>query len=103
MPRPTCATSIRFSLYPSLRNKSEEHVQTGKKVVKGKVGLIRVDDVDSLVPAGIVDEMVEETFTVGSDIEGSKEKDVRPIRLRKCQPEGIDFGGSPSADRSQAP
>ena len=99
MPRPTCATSIRFSLYPSLRNKSEEHVQTGKKVVKGKVGLIRVDDVDSLVP-GIVDEMVEETFIVGSDIEASNEKDVRPIRLRKCQPEGIDFGGSPSADCS---
>ena len=49
--------------------------------MKGKVGLIRVDHVDSLVPAGIADEMVEETFIVGSDIEASNEKDVRPIRL----------------------
>ena len=71
--------------------------------MKGKVGLIRVYDVDSLVRAGIADEMVEETFIVGSDIEASSEKDVRPIRLWKCQPEGTDFGESASADRSQAP
>ena len=74
------ATTVRQPI-SFASEQSQEHVQTGKKFVKGKVGLIRVDDVDSLVPAGIADEMVEETFIVGSDIEASNEKDVRPIRL----------------------
>jgi hypothetical protein len=51
--------------------------------VKGKVSLVRVDDADSLVPAGIADEMIEETFIVGSDIEASNEKDLRPLLLKE--------------------
>jgi hypothetical protein len=38
-------------------------------------------DVDSLVSTDIADKTVEETFIVGSDIEASNEKDVRPIGL----------------------